>query len=56
MLVQQLKGVIKMKNYRTWLHVKKNVHDASGILHPYLWMWEKIKGIYYPAFKVKVYS
>jgi len=34
---------------KTYDCAKEFVHDASGIENPYLWLWEKVNGIYYPA-------
>jgi len=40
---------------RTWNYVKKRQHDASGILNPADWEWEKNEriNIYYPVIKIR---
>lgn len=37
---------------KSWNYVKTKVHDASGIESPEKWLWEKIKGIFYPIKKI----
>lgn len=35
----------------SWTKAKKNIHDASGVEYPDAYMWEDIKGVYYPVTK-----
>jgi len=35
----------------SWRVAKNSVHDASGIIHPEDYLWEFIKGVYYPVIK-----
>lgn len=31
------------------------IHDASGVINPYEYLWEQINGIYYPTVLVEQY-
>lgn len=38
---------------KTWKQIKSKQHDISGIINPNEYLFELIKGIYYPIEKIK---